>query len=517
MNNVKIKDLEKLDNAFLKCCNAVAETYGIEGKLSILENATPGVPALVTKDGYETVNHIRFADPIENMGAVLARQIAARTLQRSGDSTSGSLIFAKAFIENFPNRGEFNKSVEKGLNIGYDEAVRQLKKVSKPTDKKTISQIAKISANSDEDLSKLIVNAFESVGAEGVIDVKKTTNTNESRLDIFKGFKLNSPYKSPFLINNQETLTWSADDVLIVVCELWMSNESVKTFIKNNRYKSDGVTLQPILLIFEKLEDVSFLMDIEKFQSRGLYNVCLVTAPEVSKFDKISTLNDIAIYTGAEVHQPTEEIVDIKAGKASSVVINHESTSIIQEEVNGETLELISTLKKQLTSTKDAEFLKQRIQRLEGISCIINIGGFTPSEVDERFDRADDSVKSVRSALKFGFIPGGGTTLAYISAKMKRQFKNEDEQKGYDLIKTVLQEPLKQISRNANRSERIEEHLEASSKRLGYGYDARKDEVTSLIKSGVIDSTFSILTAFENATSVAQKLLNISVIVVQCN
>lgn len=517
MNNLLIDDLTKLDNAFLKCCSAAAKSYGIEGKLGIMENATPGIPSLISKDGFEIVNHIRFKDPIEDMGAVLCRQIAARTLSRSGDSTTSSLIFAKSFIENFPNRGEFNKSVEKGLTIGYNEAVKQLKKLSKPTDGKTIAQIAKISANSDEDLSKLIIEAYSAVGSEGVIDIRKAPNTNESRLDIFKGFKLNSPYKSPFLINNQDTLTWSGEDVLIAVCEVWMSNESIKTFINDNRYKSDGVTLQPILLIFEKLEDVNFIMDIEKFQSRGLYNICLVTAPEVSKFDKISTLNDIAVFTGAVVHQPSEEIVDIKAGRVSSVRIDAESTSLIQEKINDETLELITTLKKQLSSTKDVEFLKQRIQRLEGISCIINIGGFTPSEVDEKFDRADDSVKSVRSALKYGYIPGGGSTLAYISAKMKKQFKNDDEQKGYNLIKTVLQEPLKQISLNANRSERIDEHLEASSKRLGYGYDARKDEVTSLIKSGVIDSTFSIMTAFENATSTAQKLLSISVIVTQCN
>ena len=517
MNNVLIKDLEKLDAGFLKTCMAVAESYGLEGKLGLLENVTPGHLPVSTKDGFAISNSIRFADPIHNMGCMMAREVAAKTLSRSGDSTTSSLIFSKAFIENFPNRSEYNKSVERGLNIGYEEAVRQLKKLSKPTDKKTVEQIARVSANSDNFLASLIINAYEAVGASGVIELKKAHGTNETKVDILKGMKINKGFYSPFLINDQESVSWKGDDVLVATLEAWTSDTNIKNFVAKSRYKKDGVTLQPILLVFEKLEDANFVIDLERFMSRGLYNICAIVAPDSTKFEKMTHIGDISTYVDSEVYRPTEEVEDIKAGFASTVVVNTDMCSIIQKDVNEKTLELISNLKKQVSSTKDLDFLKQRIQRLEGVSCIISIAGHTQTEIDEKYDRAEDSLLSVKSALRHGFIPGGGSTLAYISAKMKRKFKNEDEAKGYNLIKTVLLEPLTQLSRNANRSERIEEHLEVSSKRYKFGYNAKTDKVSNLEKDGVIDSTFSILTAFENAKSVSEKLLNTSVIVTQTN
>ncbi len=525
MNNVLIRQVEELEKGFLHVCDAVSETLGAEGKLAVLEHPDPTMPPTITKDGVSVANHIRFADKVQNFGAFLARMVAAKTLEKSGDSTTTSLVFSKAFLRNFKDKSKYNKAVERGLNAGYNEVVEKLTSISKPTDTDSIERIAVVSANNDEELGKLIIKSYNSVGTHGIVEVRKNKGTNETKLDVFKGMKIEKGYHSPFFINNNEAVSWEAEDVLVAVCESWISDENIKNFIKDNRY-IDGDSdkgLQPLLLVMEKVEDLNFVMDLERFAQRNLYNICMISTPDVEKFRKVTHLQDIALYTGAEIYQPSDEAKNIVAGKASSVIINSETTSIIQKETDVKVEETVEMLKRQLPTTKDADFLKKRIQRLEGVSCIISVGGFTDSEIDERYDRVDDALKSVKSSIELGWIPGGGSALVHISGTMNRKFSSKDEQMGYELIKKVIQEPFLQIIRNANRRqsdnyfERLifggKNYRKHSLKELGVGYNAKTDMISNLIDDGVIDSTKSILVAFQNSKSVAEKLLNVGVVV----
>jgi len=525
MNNVQIKDLDELYNGFLHTCNAVSETLGAEGKLAVLEHVDPTMPPTVTKDGVSVASHIRFTNRVNNFGAILARQVAAKTLEKSGDSTTTSLVLSKAFLNNFPNKKKYNKAVERGIDIAYKEVLEHLKNYSQSITTDTLERIAVISANNDEYLGKLIVEAYEAVGGvHGIVEVKKNRESNETTLSKQKGMKIDKGYHSPFFINNQQSVTWEAENVLIAVLETWVSDSNIKTFIRDNRYDKDG-KLQPILLVMEKTEDIDFVMDLEKFAKMNLYNICLITTPDLEKFKKLNHLSDIATYTEAEIYQPNqEEFVEIKPGKADSVIVNSESTVIIRKNITEDTKKLISNLKKQLKVTKEEDFLRKRIQRLEGVSCIINVGGYTDSELDERFDRVDDSLKSVKSSIEEGWIVGGGSGLVYISGLMNNKFKNADEQLGYDLVKEVIKEPFKQILKNANRKEptflektfkRKSGYIEHSLKEYGIGYNAKTDKISNLIEDGVIDSTKSIRVAFDNAKSMAEKLLNIGVVVCQ--
>ena len=510
MNNVLIDNISGVDAGFLHVCEAVSKTLGAEGKLAILEHPDPTMPPTITKDGVSVANHIRFSNKENNFGAFLARQVAAKTLQMSGDSTSTSLVFSKSFLQNFKERGKYNKAVERGIHIGYLEALDKIKQFAKPVDNKTLERIAVISANNDEELGKLIISAYDAVGTSGIVEVRKAQNTSNTTLDIASGMKIEKGYHSPFFINNNQSANWEGQDVLVAVLETWVSDETIKQFIQDNRYNKHG-ELQPMLLVMEKCEDINFVMDLENFGQKKLFNICMITTPDVEKFKKITHLQDIALYSGAEVYRPEGNIV---AGHANTVVVTKETTTIINKNVSEGVKTLIEELKK--VETED-DFTKKRVQRLEGISCTINVGGYTDSEIDEKFDRVDDSLKSVKSSIEEGWISGGGSALVYISGGMIKGFTNPDEQIGYELVKTVLQEPFKQIIKNANRAEKIEEFFKGAIKSYGIGYNAKTDEISDLILDGVIDSAKSIRVALDNAKSVAVKILNVGVVVTFTN
>lgn len=512
MNNVLIDDMSGVFKGFLLTCEAVARSMGAEGKLALLESGDITAPPSVSKDGVSIALNIRFADKANNFGAFLAKQIAAKTLEISGDNTTSSLVFGKSFIENFPDTKKYNKAVERGLNFAYLESLELLKNYSKPIDKKALERVAVVASNNDESLGRIIMEAYDTVGMEGIVGLKRASNTALTTLEVSKGMKLNKGYHTPFMINNNQNVTWEGDDVLVVVLEAWQSDESIKNFISENRYRANNQNeLQPILLLMEKCEDIAFVMDLENFSTKKLYDICLVISPDLEKFKKITNLSDVALYTSGEVYRPEGVI---KAGKANSVVCNHDSTIIINKNISQEVGNLIAELK---SSKVQDDYTRERIQRLESVSCNIMVGGYTQSEIDERYDLIDDGLKSAKSAIYEGYVPGGGATLVFIANQMEKKFDNPDEQAGYELIKMVLQEPMKQIVKNARREENIEEYLGEARKNFGFGYNAKTDKLSNLEEDGILDSVKSLRVAFNNAKSVCEKLLNVAVVVLQSN
>jgi len=519
MKNLKIKDVEDLHDGFLAVCEAVSQTLGAEGKYAVMENSDPYGQPIITKDGISVAKQIFFPDKFNNIGAFLAKQVAVNTLVKSGDSTTTSLVLSKAFL--LEANGYFNKAVERGMDAGYKEVLEQIKELATPVNDQTLSKIAYISANNDQEIADIIMEAYSKVGVDGLIEVKENISSPNTTLTVNSGMMVSKGWKSPWFINNQNKATWEGEDVLVVSMEAYSADQALDNFLTENRFK-EGNKLRPILIIMEQIADENFVQKLEQLAHRGVINCCLVQAPE---FDhkRRALLEDIAIYTGGEVYVKGESEV-IKAGVAKQVIVREDSTSIVIDNIETEAIKKrVSELKSQLETVKDKEFISKRIKLFNGASCLINVGGYTESESKERFDRVDDAIHAIRSAKMEGWIAGGGSTLAFISGRMKKQFLNKDEQYGYDLVKRVITAPLLQIVKNANRKHTTsflkqgKDYLTPSKKRYGYGYNAKTDEISNLIEDGVIDSAKSIRVALDNAKSMASKLLNVGVVVTYNN
>lgn len=502
MNNLKIQNNQELLEGFNAVCSAVAETLGAEGKYAIMENSDPYGQPIVTKDGISVARQIFFPNKFHNIGAFLAKQVAAKTLAKAGDNTTTSLVLAKALV-NIPTH--YNKAVERGFKFANDEVLKHLDALSKPVDTHSLQRIATISANNDETIGKTIIDAYNAVGFDAIIEVKENIDNSSTFFEVFSGMKVDSGWATPWFINRDKTASWENENVLVLCASTYESDEKIKSFIEANKNR-------PILLIMERFSEV-FKEELEGLFRRGVINICLVQAPD---FDvkRLAYMEDIALYTDGEVYAKGQSIV---AGIADKVIVDESTTAIIKNTVSEAVLNKIESLKAQTESITDKNFLKKRIQKLEGISCVIKVGGVTETEAKERFDRVEDAVFAVKSSLVDGWIAGGGSALVYISNQMNSTFENRDEQLGYNFFREAIQMPFKQIILNANRQEKTEEFVTPTLQTYGVGYNAKTDRVSNLIEDGVLDSTRSLKVALENARSVAERLLNVGVIVTYHN
>jgi chaperonin GroEL len=505
MPKTLINDTKKLFEGFFTVCNAAKQTLGAEGKLAVISAPMLGMPPIVTKDGVTVARNISFPDKeqAKNMGASLAKQVAARTLLKVGDNTTTALVFAQAIVEETDNYF-FNKKIEKGMDIAFEEIVENIQKVRKETDDEAIKKIATISSNNNEEIGEILYQAYKIVGEDGVIDVQEADSKANIELVESKGMRLNKGWASPFLINNQKTGNFEANEALVIVYEGYEihNNDIVKSFITKNSDK-------PIVLIVERLGLPEWVEELYRVNVQGGYNVTLIEAPD---FDvkRTALMEDIAEYVGAEIFvQGISK--EVNPGKVDKVIVEQNTTSLIQQTVNEKVLERVENLKAQLENTSEKEFFQKRIQNLEGKSVTILVGGVTPEETKERFDRVDDATKNVKSSIAEGYLVGGGSAMVYISGQMKQKFDNEYVQKGYNILKEAIKRPFLQICSNA----RVEgePYIKEIQSKYGLGYNAKTDEFTDLLEDGVIDSAKSLRVALENAKSQAVLLLNTSVVV----
>lgn len=506
MPKTLIDNNQKLFEGFFTVCNGAKRTLGAEGKLAIIENPLMGGIPTVTKDGVTVARNISFKDRVKNMGAQLAKQVAARTLLKVGDNTTTALVLAQAIVEGAKedNQYFFNKKMEKGLEKGFEEIVEKIKELSKPTNDEAIKKIATISSNNNEEIGDILYKAYKIVGDEGVIDVQEADSQINIRLQENKGLKINKGWVSPFLINNQRTGSFEAKDALVIVYEGYEIHNSqiIKDFISQNKEK-------PIVLIVERLGFPEWADELYRVNVQGGYNVTLIEAPEFDK-KRTAIMEDIADYVGAEVF--VQNISDsVVAGKVSKVIVEQHTTSLLQDSINDKVSERIDNLKGQLETTTEKDFIQKRIQNLEGKSVTIFVGGITPEETKERFDRVDDAVKNVKSSVSEGYLAGGGSALVFIANSMNTKFDNKYVQKGYDIIKKAIEKPYLQICENARMDGN--EFIESIRLNYGKGYNAHTDEFTDLLSDGVIDASKSIRVALENAKAQAILLLNTSVII----
>ena len=295
---------------------------------------------------------------------------------------------------------------------------------------------------------------------------------------------------------------------------VWQENSEIIDFLKFFIQKNGNKT--PLLIFTER--PINELKErLILFKNAGV-NICLVGLAISSEYENVSLLNDIALFTGAEVYNPDTVKRDTNGnpifvtGLADKVVVSENQSLISVSKIPAEVLSAVENLKEKEEKTVSD---KERLKRLSGKSCLIEVGGLTPNDIREKFDRVEDALASVKSAISEGVIPGGGTTLCYISGNMNKKLKNKDEQHGYELVKRVLQEPMKQILRNSNRYSRFfgVNYIKEAKRNFGVGYNAVKDEKSNLLNDGIIDSTKSIRIALESATESAIKMFNLGIIV----
>lgn len=510
MKNILIKEYEDFDAGYLGVCEAVCQTLGSEGKYALLDNGNDA--PILTKDGVSVALKVSYKNKAKNFGAMQAKQGAVSTLNKVGDATTTTLTFQKSFLLNF-KRKDFNKAVERGINIARREVNEHIENLAIKSDEKVLRSIAVTSCNNDEELGEKIIDAFKIMGFKEDAFIETSQNQHSEKVNVIKqiGSELKGHgYASPFFINQDNRGVFEGDNVAILCMATHQNEPALYNFLRENFPKLKDANM-PLLIITERpiLELKEKLIMFRKVN----YDVCMVNLSESSDFEAETLLSDIATLTGGEMFHP-EYNPKFVLGTADKVVVSGESTLISVKEVPSELEVIAESLREKTKKTKSDN---ERLARLTGKSCIIEVGGLTPNDIKEKYDRVDDALNSVKSAIKEGYVAGGGSTFVYISNLLNTRLENKDEQKGYNLVKKVIKEPFKQILRNANRKNydylNEKPFSDYSKETYGIGYNTRLDKISNLIEDGVIDSAMSSRVALESATESAVKMLNTGVII----
>ncbi|MEZ0323531.1 MAG: chaperonin GroEL [Hydrogenothermaceae bacterium] len=510
----------KLKAGVDKLANAVKVTLGPRGREVILEKKW-GSP-VVTKDGVSVAKEIELPDPYENMGAQLVKEVASKTADVAGDGTTTATVLAQAIYE------EGLKAIASGANPvyvkrGIDEAVKivveELKKISKPVSgRKEIEQVATISANNDPEIGKIIADAMEKVGKDGVITVEESKGA-DTTLEVTEGMQFDRGYLSPYFVTNPEKMEAVLENPYILIYEKKVSNirellPVLEKVVQTNK---------PLLIIAEDVEGEA-LATLVVNHIKGVLKVCAVKAPGFGERRK-AMLQDIAILTGGTAI--TEDLgiklesVDIDMlGKADKVVVDKDNTTIIGGKGNPEDIKgRIEQIKKQIettTSEYDKEKLQERLAKLAGGVAIIKVGAATEAELKEKKDRVDDAVHATKAAVEEGIVPGGGVALYRASrALCNINEENPDKAWGIKIVKNACKMPIKQIAYNAGFEGSVIIEKIKDVDNVNYGFNAATGEYVDMVEAGIIDPTKVVRTALQNAASVAGTMLTAECLVAE--
>ncbi len=500
----------KLLSGVNQLANAVRVTLGPKGRNVVIEKSF-GSPT-VTKDGVTVAKEIEFEDKFENMGAQMVREVASKTSDVAGDGTTTATVLAQAIFR------EGSKMVVAGMNPmelkrGIDKAVTalvdELKKMSKPTrDSSEIAQVGTISANGDETIGKIISQAMEKVGKEGVITVEEAKSM-ETVLEVVEGMQFDRGYLSPYFVTDPERMEAVLDDALILLHEKKISS------MKDMLPLLEQVARQgkPLVIVAEDIEGEA-LATLVVNKIRGTLHVAAVKAPGFGDRRK-AMLQDMAILTGGQVIAEElglklENVTLKDLGKAKRVQIDKDNTTIIdgagaKKDIEGRCNEIRKQVE-ETTSDYDREKLQERLAKLVGGVAVIKVGAATETEMKEKKARVEDALHATRAAVEEGIVPGGGVALLR-SQRVLDDLKADDEQQaGINIIRRAIEEPLRMISQNAG----VEGSIVVDKVKGGkgaFGFNAATEVYEDLLKAGVIDPTKVVRTSLQNAASVASLLL----------
>jgi chaperonin GroEL len=491
--------------------NAVRVTLGPKGRNVIIDKSY-GSPT-ITKDCVTVAKEIEFEDKFENMGAQMVKEVASKTSDIAGDGTTTATVLAQAIFR------EGSKLVVAGMNPmdlkrGIDKAVaaivEELSRISKPTrDSAEIAQIGTISANSDEAIGKILAEAMEKVGKEGVITVEEGKSL-ETELDVVEGMQFDRGYLSPYFVTDTQTMEVAMDDALILLHEKKISN--MKDLLPLLEQVAQAG--KPLVIVAEDI-DGEALATLVVNKLRGTLNVCAVKAPGFGDRRK-AMLQDMAVLTGGQVI--AEELglklenVTIKdLGSAKRISIDKDNTTIIdgagtKKDIEGRCAEIRNQVEN-TTSDYDREKLQERLAKLVGGVAVVKVGAATETEMKERKARVEDALHATRAAIEEGIVPGGGVALIRCSAVLDKVKGENDEQiAGINIVRRAIEAPLRFISDNAG----IEGSIvvdKVKGLKGAFGFNAATEVYEDLIKAGVIDPAKVVRTALQHAASVSGLLL----------
>ena len=500
--------------------NAVKVTLGPKGRNVVLEKSF-GAPR-ITKDGVTVAKEIELADKFENMGAQMVREVASKTNDIAGDGTTTATILAAAIVR------EGAKSVAAGMNPmdlkrGVDMAVEAVVKdlagrSKKVTTSEEIAQVGTISANGDTEIGKMLAEAMQKVGNEGVITVEEAKSL-ETELDVVEGMQFDRGYISPYFITDSEKMRCTLEEPYLLIHEKKLSNLQSLLPVLEAVVQSG----KPLLIVAEDVEGEA-LATLVVNKLRGGLKVAAVKAPGFGDRRK-AMLEDIAILTQGQVISEDlgiklESVTLDMLGRAKRVVINKEDTTIVdgagsKDEIQGRIAQIKAQIE-ETTSDYDREKLQERLAKLAGGVAVIRVGGSTETEVKERKDRVDDALHATRAAVEEGIVPGGGVALARASKMLVHLTSDNADQKfGIDIVRRALLTPLRQIAENSGEDGAVISGKVLENDSYNFGFDAQSSEFKDMVAAGIIDPTKVVRTALQDAASIAGLLITTEAMVAE--
>jgi chaperonin GroEL len=511
---------EKLLHGVDVLANAVKVTLGPKGRNVVLEKSF-GAPR-ITKDGVTVAKEIELEDRFENMGAQMVREVAQKTNDTAGDGTTTATVLAQAIVKEGAKSvaaGSNPMDLKRGIDLAVNAVVQELKtKAKKITSSEEIAQVGTISANGDAEIGRMIAEAMQKVGNEGVITVEEA-KALETELDVVEGMQFDRGYISPYFVTDADKMRVELESPYILINEKKLSNlQSVLPLLE--AVVQSG---KPLLIIAEDVEGEA-LATLVVNKLRGGLKVAAVKAPGFGDRRK-AMLQDIAVLTGGQV---ISEDLGIKIenvgldmlGHAKKVVITKDDTTIVDGAGKKADIEArVNQIRQQIedtTSDYDREKLQERLAKLAGGVAVIKVGGATEVEVKEKKDRVDDALNATRAAVEEGILPGGGIALLRaVTALESLKPENDDQKIGINIVRRSLQAPARQIAENAGEDGAVVAGKVLDKNDYAFGYNAQSGEYGDLVKQGVIDPAKVVRAALQDAASVSGLLITTEAMVAE--
>jgi chaperonin GroEL len=500
--------------------NAAKVTLGPKGRNVVLDKSF-GAPR-ITKDGVAVAKEIELEDKFENMGAQMVREVAQKTNDLAGDGTTTATVLAQAIVREGAKSvaaGMNPMDLKRGIDIAVDAVVKDIEKRAKKVGSSAeVAQVGTISSNGDATIGKMIAQAMQKVGNEGVITVEEA-KALDTEVEIVEGMQFDRGYISPYFITNAEKMLAELEDAYVLLHEKKLSGLQSMLPVLEAVVQSG----KPLVIIAEDVEGEAIATLVVN-KLRGGLKVAAVKAPGFGDRRK-AMLEDIAILTGGQLISEDlgiklENVTTAMLGRAKKVVIGKEKTTIVNGAGKKADIEArVEQIKAQIeetTSDYDREKLQERLAKLAGGVAVIKVGGATEIEVKEKKDRVEDALNATRAAVQEGIVPGGGTALLRAKKAVGRlSNENPDVQAGINIVLKALEAPARQIAENAGVEPSIVVGKVLENKAETFGFDAQQEKYVDLVDSGIIDPAKVVRTALQDAASVAGLLITTEAMVAE--
>lgn len=498
--------------------DAVAVTLGPKGRNVVIEKAF-GSPT-VTKDGVTVAKEIEIENKFENVGAQMVREVAAKTSDTAGDGTTTATVLARAIYEEglkLVAAGHNPMELKRGIDLSVEAIVADIKKQSKPVDGKSdIAKVGTISANGDQEIGKIIADAMEKVGKEGVITVEEAKGL-QTELEVVEGMQFDRGYVSPYFVTNRERMTVELDDPLILISEKKVSAMAELVPLLEQVARAS----RSLLIIAEEIEGEA-LATLVVNKLRGVLNVCAVKAPGFGDRRK-EMLKDLAVLTEASVVSEDlgtkyENLTLNDLGKAKRVTIDKDNTTVIDGSGKKKDIDArIKLIRQQIdntTSDYDREKLQERLAKLVGGVGVIHVGAATETELKEKKARVEDAMNATKAAVEEGIVAGGGVALVRALASLDALKVSGEQRFGVEIIRRAVVQPLAKIASNAGHEGAVVVNAVKEGKGA-FGFNAQTEKYEDLLAAGVMDPAKVTRSALQNAASVASLLLTTEAIIAE--